>query len=185
MEAENATLAGAASVARLFRSRAVSAPDAPALTGARTWSYGQLCERVQRVAGVLAAAGVGEGDRVAVLSRNRSEYLEGMLACAWLGAVVACQNWRLAEEQLSHCLDLVEPRLLLASPEQAERLAGRAEPLCVFGEIRFAATLEFLALVDDGLPQWAAAYRDRVEEALGVAYSEPAADVRGFVAQAV
>ena len=33
-------------------------------------------------------------------------------------------------------------------------------------------------------PQWAREYMDRVESALGDAYSEPAADVRGFVAQA-
>lgn len=49
-------------------------------------------------------------------------------------------------------------------------------------DIRFAATLEFLALCDTPLPPWATAYLGRVEQALGKAYSEPAADVRGYVA---
>ena len=51
-------------------------------------------------------------------------------------------------------------------------------------DIRLAATLEFLAATDAGLPDWAKSYVDRVEGALGTAYTEPAADVRGFVAQA-
>lgn len=50
-------------------------------------------------------------------------------------------------------------------------------------DIRLAATLEFAAMNDNPLPQWAVDYRNRVEEALGAAYSEPAGDVRGFVAQ--
>jgi glutathione S-transferase len=48
-------------------------------------------------------------------------------------------------------------------------------------DIRFAATLEFLALHDAPLPTWAKDYVKRVEAKLGKAYSEPAADVRGYV----
>jgi glutathione S-transferase len=51
-------------------------------------------------------------------------------------------------------------------------------------DIRLAATLEFLKAIDYDFPEWAMEYMDRVESALGDAYSEPAADVRGFVAQA-
>lgn len=49
-------------------------------------------------------------------------------------------------------------------------------------DIRFAASLEFHALCDRPLPAWATQYVARVEQALGKAYSEPAADVRGYVA---
>jgi glutathione S-transferase len=47
---------------------------------------------------------------------------------------------------------------------------------------RLAASLEFLAITDLPLPDWARAYAARVEKALGDAYSGPAAAVRGFVA---
>ena len=47
-----------------------------------------------------------------------------------------------------------------------------------------AAGLEFLDSIDYELPEWAAAHKAAVEQALGEAYSEPAADVRGFVASA-
>lgn len=48
-------------------------------------------------------------------------------------------------------------------------------------DIRLAATLEFLAAVDYALPAWASEYKARMEQALGAAYSEPAADVRGYI----
>jgi glutathione S-transferase len=49
-------------------------------------------------------------------------------------------------------------------------------------DIRLAATLEFLRAIDYDFPEWAEAYMERMESALGEAYSEPAADVRGYVA---
>ncbi len=51
-------------------------------------------------------------------------------------------------------------------------------------DIRLAATLEFLAITDIDFPDWTKDYMQRVESALGEAYSEPAADVRAYVAQA-
>jgi glutathione S-transferase len=48
-------------------------------------------------------------------------------------------------------------------------------------DIRLAATLEFLRAIDYPFPDWAEAFMERVEDTLGDAYSEPAADVRGFV----
>jgi len=51
-------------------------------------------------------------------------------------------------------------------------------------DIRLAATLEFLRAIDYDFPGWAEDYMAAMEEALGEAYSEPAADVRGFVEQA-
>ena len=51
-------------------------------------------------------------------------------------------------------------------------------------DIRLAATLEFLRAIDYDFPGWAEEYMRAVEDALGEAYSEPAADVRGFVAGA-
>jgi glutathione S-transferase len=51
-------------------------------------------------------------------------------------------------------------------------------------DIRLAATLEFLHAIDYDFPAWATGYMAAVEAALGDAYTEPAADVRGFVAGA-
>jgi glutathione S-transferase len=82
---------------------------------------------------------------------------------------------------------------------QQDATAALAEPLDVYNtyfladrsfiggdhpsiaDIRFAATLEFLRAIDYNLPGWAEDYMTRMEESLGDAYSEPAADVRGYI----
>jgi len=48
-------------------------------------------------------------------------------------------------------------------------------------DMRLAATLEFLRAIDYEFPGWAEEYMNRMEESLGDAYSEPVADVRGYV----
>jgi glutathione S-transferase len=48
-------------------------------------------------------------------------------------------------------------------------------------DMRWAASLEFLRVIDYPFPQWAEDYMARMEEALGDAYSEPVADVRGYI----
>lgn len=50
-------------------------------------------------------------------------------------------------------------------------------------DIRLACTLEFLSVADTALRGWAKDYVQRVESALGEAYSEPAGDVRDYIAQ--
>jgi glutathione S-transferase len=61
-----------------------------------------------------------------------------------------------------------------------KRFIGSAGPS--IADIRLAASLEFLRAVDYEFPAWAEDYMQAVESALGDAYSEPAADVRGYVA---
>jgi len=48
-------------------------------------------------------------------------------------------------------------------------------------DIRLAATLEFLHAIDYDVPAWIGEFMAAIEETLGDAYSEPAADVRGYV----
>ena len=125
-------LAAPLGVADLVRQRARAQPDALAVTdGALQLTHSQLDARVGRLAMALRAAGLAPGERVAVLSENRIEYLELELAAARLGAIVACLNWRLSDGELQHCIRLVSPRLLVVSP-------------------RWRATLD---RVDHGVPQ--------------------------------
>jgi glutathione S-transferase len=83
---------------------------------------------------------------------------------------------------------------------QQDAEAALAEPLDVFrsffldgkpfiggdtpsiADIRLSATLEFLNAIDYDLPAWAREYMAAMESALGEAYAEPAADVRGYIA---
>lgn len=115
----------ASTVATLFAARAADHPRRPAIrSGDRDLDYGALRDRVARLAGALRHAGVGPGDRVAVLSENRAEYLELFLTAAWLGAIVACQNWRLAVPELRYTIELSDPALVVVSERFADRLAA-------------------------------------------------------------
>ena len=141
----------ASTVAGLFLEHARRTPDAVALdNGAIRRTYGEMAERTARLAALMRSRGVGTGDRVAILSENRLEYLEVFLAVARIGAIVACQNWRLAAPELRHCLELVEPTLTLVSPRHVTDLSR----LNLVGEpIEFGASYESLLETTDPITE--------------------------------
>jgi glutathione S-transferase len=85
------------------------------------------------------------------------------------------QAQRDAEEAIAEPLDAYRAFFLDGKP-----FIGGAAPS--IADIRLAATLEFLRAIDYPFPDWAEEYMSAMETALGDAYSEPAAEVRGYVA---
>ena len=81
-----------------------------------------------------------------------------------------------AETALAEPLDVYREFFLAGN-----RFIGGDTP--TIADIRLAASLEFLRAIDYDLPGWAEDYMTAMEESLGDAYSEPAADVRGFIEQ--
>jgi glutathione S-transferase len=63
---------------------------------------------------------------------------------------------------------------------EGRRFIGGDSPS--IADIRLVATLEFLNAIDYEFPPWATEYMRSVESSLGDAYTEPAADVRDFLA---
>ena len=124
-------------VAGLFQEQVRVYPNRIALDdGTRRLTYAELDERARRLATVLAARGVERGTRVAILSENRLEYFDLFFAAARLGAIAACQNWRLAAPELAHCVDLVEPAAVLVSPRHRDlfEASGAAGEPIVYGD---------------------------------------------------
>jgi long-chain acyl-CoA synthetase len=70
------------------------------IDGNRQQTWIQFRDRVARFGGVLRAAGVQRGDRVAILSLNGDAYLEYFYAVPWAGALVVPLNIRLAAPEL-------------------------------------------------------------------------------------
>ncbi|OAJ54799.1 ATP-dependent acyl-CoA ligase [Paraburkholderia ginsengiterrae] len=79
-----------------------------------TWTASEAVDIAARRAGALAAQGVGRGDHVALLCGNRSEFMEIVLGCGWLGAVVVPINTASRGLQLEHILRNCGARLLVA-----------------------------------------------------------------------
>ena len=87
----------------LIERNAAFAPDKTAIAfEGKRLSYAEFAARIERTATALKGElGVGRGDRVAILSLNRPDYLVLLYACARLGAILVPLNWRLAvAEQL-------------------------------------------------------------------------------------
>ena len=96
----------------------------------RTLTYAELDRRAVRAAGLLAARGIGEGDRIAILCRNRIEFFEILFACAKLGAILAPLNWRMPAAELDEILDDCAPKLLIHGAEDdavADGLRSRSQ----------------------------------------------------------
>jgi acyl-CoA synthetase (AMP-forming)/AMP-acid ligase II len=90
-------------VADIVQHHALRQPDHLAVVcGARRVTYGQLADRVARLASALAAFGVSRGTAVGVLSANSAEYVEIVYALAELGATWVPVNFRLAPPEVEY-----------------------------------------------------------------------------------
>jgi crotonobetaine/carnitine-CoA ligase len=91
--------------------------------GESQWTYGNACNAAGCFAASLQASGIRRGDRVAIICSNRIEFLEVLLACAWLGAVAVPINIASRGPQLQHILTNSAARLLVVEEAHAGNLA--------------------------------------------------------------
>jgi 3-oxocholest-4-en-26-oate---CoA ligase len=97
--------------------------------GDRAVTWAQLDDRAARLAGWLAANGVGVGDRVGIGLYNSPEYLETVLAVLKLRAVPVNVNYRYLEGELEQVLAMVDARGLVADATLTGRVAAVAPRL--------------------------------------------------------
>lgn len=88
----------------------------------RAWSFGEVADRSARLAGTLAARGVGRGDVVLTLIGNRPDWVFAMLACWRLGAVALPGNEMLRAKDLRLRLDVARPKLVVADERNRTEL---------------------------------------------------------------
>jgi len=142
----------------LIDRNAAFAPDKTAIAFERErLSYAAFAARIERTATALKQElGVGRGDRVAILSLNRPDYLVLLYACARLGAMLVPMNWRLAvAEQLFILNDAGAKVLVLEQAfEGVISELGRTAPGTAIVGLDFApprgTTLEGLLTRSDG-----------------------------------
>ncbi len=121
--------------------------DRPLLTiGEATWTFRDAANAAARRAGMLAAAGIARGDRVALLLANRIELLEIVLACGWIGAIAVPINTAAMGPQIGYFLKNSGARVLviegglLSRLDQVETESLALEHLWVVGDSAGAAT---------------------------------------------
>lgn len=99
--------------------------DRPALLGPETFlSYRALAEASHRFARWGLAQGLGRGDAICLLMKNRPEYLAIWVGLSRIGVGVALLNTNLTGEALRHSIDIVRPRQVIAGASLASALAN-------------------------------------------------------------
>jgi long-chain acyl-CoA synthetase len=101
------------------------------LAGERRWSFRDLDRLANAVTHHLAAAGVRPGERVAVMTTNRVEFVAAVHAVSKLGAaaVLLSPAWKAVE--VDHALGLTSPRQAVADGPAVALLAERLGPAAV------------------------------------------------------
>ncbi|MGK7296780.1 MAG: propionyl-CoA synthetase [Candidatus Wenzhouxiangella sp. M2_3B_020] len=89
--------------------------DSPVTGSVRTWNYRELRDEVARLAGVLRAHGVGQGDRVIVYLPMVPEAAMAMLACARIGAVHSVVFGGFSSTELAKRIDDAQPTMILSA----------------------------------------------------------------------
>jgi propionyl-CoA synthetase len=89
--------------------------DSPITGTKKNFTYRELRDQVARLAGAIAAQGVGKGDRVIVYMPMIPEAVMAMLACARLGAVHSVVFGGFAANELATRIDDSAPKLVLTA----------------------------------------------------------------------
>ncbi|MGW7487367.1 fatty acyl-CoA synthetase [Streptomyces sp. NPDC054786] len=99
----------------------------------RAWTYRELDDAVTAAAGVLRAAGLRPGDRVASYGHNSDAYLIGFLACARAGLVHVPVNHSLTGEDLRYLVEQSGSSLVLTDAALAHRLPDSVRTMPLYG----------------------------------------------------
>ena len=130
---------------RGLESAAERLPDHVAvLAGDERWTYGEIDRAANALAGHLAAHGVGHGDRVAVMTSNRPEFVVAVNAVSKLGAapVMLNSSWKALE--VGAAVQLTAPRFGVADGPGAELLTDQlgADAVLHLDETAAAAVID-------------------------------------------
>ena len=119
----------------LLRQRASVSPDKVFLLSAddkRQFTYREFEAAVGRVAGMLAAQGVGKGDVVSLLLPNSAEYVIAYFACWELGALAGPVNGLLKSQEIEYVVSNSEAKLILVNSEFVSKVESIDVPRVVF-----------------------------------------------------
>src|SRR5215469_11300409 len=103
----------------LYRALDLYGQKTGVVCGENRFTYAQFTERCERLAAGLLSEGVEKGDRVAYLSFNTHQLLEGYFGVLLAGAVAMPLNVRLTPFELTAILNHAAPRVLIYEPDFA------------------------------------------------------------------
>src|SRR3954453_20355156 len=107
-------------------------------------TYREVARRARAMQAALDGLGIGEGDRVAVVSHNAGRLVEMLLGVPSSGRVLVPVNFRLSQEEVAYIVGHSGARVLMVDPELEASLKG------IEAEHRFTLGEEYEQLLDYG-----------------------------------
>lgn len=86
------------------------------------YTYGEVNDRVNQLANVLAKHGISKGDKVALLAPNTHYFIETLYATNRLGAVFVPMNYRLAPGKLEYILNDCNANLVISDYDYIDKI---------------------------------------------------------------
>src|SRR5579884_3590239 len=119
-------------------------PQLPAVSDERQHlTYGELAERVARIAGGLRASGLVPGDRVLLSLENCGEFFGLLFGCWAAGLCAVPANARLHPREVEYIAENSGAKLLVATPGLVEALAPLAGSVASLGRVVSTRTAEY------------------------------------------
>jgi len=153
-------------VASNLETSALYFPDRPALlSDGREMTYAEMNEKANRVATALLKMGVKAGDHVGLCAPNSIEWLVFYFGVLKTGAVAVTMGSTLSPDELRLLLGHAKPNVLFTFDDRLkdiENLRGKdgiGKVICPNGD------LSYEKLIDTGVPNFEAVYRDRNDTA--------------------
>ena len=125
----------------------------PANRYRRQISWRVFNEQANRFAHMLMDAGVGRGDKVAILLMNCLEWLPIYFGVLKAGAVAVPMNYRYDSDEIKYCLDLSDSTTLIFGPEFVSRMEKIADKIPAIERIYYVGT---------DCPSFADSYDERI-----------------------
>jgi acyl-CoA synthetase (AMP-forming)/AMP-acid ligase II len=91
-------------------------------------SYGELLDRAAGMVAALDRMGVGQGERVAIVSPNCAKFLIALFAVTTSGRILVPINFRLSVDEVRFIVEDADAKVLLVDPELDEPLASIGAP---------------------------------------------------------
>jgi len=124
-------------------------PDKKALIYmGQTWSYAQLLEQAERLAGHLAQLGVHKGDRVVLNMQNCPQLVIAHFAILRLDAVVVPVNPMNRMEELKHYITDPDARVAITTADLAPELAAASDALPTDQQLLHLVVTQFTDVFD-------------------------------------
>ncbi len=101
----------------------VDEPDQPA----RSWgaiTYGELARRARSFAAALDTLGIGQGERIAIVSPNSARWITALYGTCISGRILVPINFRLHAHEITYIVEHSGARVLLIDPELEQDLAA-------------------------------------------------------------